>query len=140
MLGYTSCHQLFVLQLYKLSFICSFIYDYSVIICLQFIMLWYMYKLFICMSTFPFSYTLIRSLPKDSVFASQDIGHFILWSGFIEFVHATRSWSLSTYSGIHAILYSFYYSLIFVYQTFHLRLCVNIICIIAVMLILRVII
>ena len=41
MLGYASCHQLFVLQLYKLSFICSFIHDidYSVIIYLQFIML-----------------------------------------------------------------------------------------------------
>ena len=92
----------------------------------------------------PLFYKLIGSLSDNPGFARSDIGVLLIWSGFVEIVHLARSWSLSTYSGVIAFLYSYYNSLIPVYQTyllfhflFHLRSCVDIICIIAVMLILH---
>ena len=87
---------------------------------------------------FSFSYILIRLLPDDPEFARPDIGHFILWSGIPwDRTCCKELESLSTYSGILAFLYSYYYSLVLVSQTFHLRSYVDIICIIAVMLILH---
>jgi len=117
MLGYTPCYQLFVLQLYKLSFICSFIHDYFVIIYLQFIMLWSMYTLFICTNIFPFSYTLVGSLSDEPGFACPDWICFISLTRCLLRTYTLRGvWSFSLLdSGIHiphAFIYSCDYSLV----------------------------
>jgi len=101
-----------------------------------------MYTLFIYMCTSLLFYTLIKSLPDDPRFARLDIGHFILWSGFVEIVHVARSWSLYLfwYYYLPLFLLLFFDScisdLLLFHFLFHLRSRVDIIRIIAVMLIL----
>ena len=102
-----------------------------------------MYTLFICTSTSSFSYTLIKSLSEDPRFARLDIEHFILWSGFVEIVHVASSWSLYLfwYYCLSLFLLLFFDScisdLLLFHFLFHLRSRVDIICIIAVILILH---
>ena len=106
MLGYTSWHQLIVysciscllsadlLMLLLFSYLSVISLScYLFIFCLQFIILWYMYTLFICTSTFSFSYTLTGS-SDNSGFARPDIGciHFI-FQVFDELVASRGVWS-----------------------------------------------
>ena len=90
MLGCTPCYQLFVLQLYKSSFIFSLMYDidYSNIFYLQFIMfylLFTVYHVVIYVHTIYthehlplYTHTLIRPLSYGPRFARTDIGRFLI--------------------------------------------------------------
>ena len=60
-------------SLYHTLFLLIFIHVFPSSICYHF-----MYTVFKCTSTFPFSYTLIRSFPDDPRFARPDTGCFML--------------------------------------------------------------
>ena len=75
------------LNIVLLYFVCYFclILVYIFIICVH----------VICTCTFPFSYTLIGSLPDHLEFARSDIGCFISFQVFVEIVCFTRTRSFS---------------------------------------------
>jgi len=71
--------------------LCSYFICYICLFPVQFII---MYTLFICTSTFSFSYTLIRSLPDDPEFVRPDTGCFMSLIRYWErIISILRSWS-----------------------------------------------
>jgi len=103
----------------------------------------YTHTLYTC-ALFSFILHTHWSLSVDPEFARSDIGCFMLLIRCSLRSYMFQRAGVSTYSGIIAFFYSCYYSLIPVYQTsllfhflFHLRSCVDIICIITMMLILH---